>query len=149
MLKSCSTEHAQAVLLLQHQFATDLYWQLADSHRHLQPLLALQLCQPERRMTALQRDTSVCSKSPLTETQRQQLQLFAHGQRPYELVELILLDWFEQYRHHLPPDIAQLLVQKLWQKQSWSVLSKPQLGIGKPQLMTLIRQAVANFLMTH
>jgi tRNA(Met) cytidine acetyltransferase len=149
MLKSCSTEHEQVVLLLQQQFATDLYWQLADSQRHLMPQLALQLCQPERRMTAQPCNTSTSSSSPLTETQKQQLQLFALGQRPYELVELILLDWFEQYRHHLPPDIVQLLVQKLWQKQSWSALSKPQIGIGKPQLMTLIRQAVADFLMTH
>jgi tRNA(Met) cytidine acetyltransferase len=83
----------------------------------------------------------------LSESQRQQLQLFASGQRPYELVELILLDWFEQYRHQVPTDIAQLLVQKLWQKQSWSVLATPQIGMGKPQLIALIRQTVAEFLM--
>jgi tRNA(Met) cytidine acetyltransferase len=163
MLKSCSTEHEQTVALLQQQFATDLYWQLADSQRHLQPLLALQLCQPPHRLhsgpldplpdkfqdtlAATSAVTPAATSLRLSESHRQQLQLFAHGKRPYELVELILLDWFEQYRHQVPTDIAQLLVQKLWQKQSWSVLSKPQLGIGKPQLVTLIRQAVAEFLL--
>ena len=149
VFKACDGQHAQTVSWLQQQFATDLYWHLADSQRQLHPKLALQLCQPPQQLQTeiqqAQQDNSAATAFELSETSRQQLQLFACGQRPYELVELILCDWFLLHRHQLPDDIAQLLVQKLWQKQSWAALSKPAAGIGKPQLISQIRQALLPF----
>jgi tRNA(Met) cytidine acetyltransferase len=137
MLKSCDNPQQKALEQLHQQFATQLYLQLADSQRKLKPALALSLCQPpEAKAATIGSDTSTL----------QQLMLFAAGKRPYELVELLLLDWFNQHARTLPDDIAVLLVQKLWQKHSWAELAKQHAGLGKPQLIAQIRQAVATFL---
>jgi len=131
LVKACNNALEQAITQLHQQFATQLYLLLPDSQRQLHPLLALQLCQP-----------------PVTEAEAgatPQLALFAAGKRPYELVELLLLDWFNQHAHSLPVDIAPLLVQKLWQKHSWAELSKQHSGQGKQQLINQIRQLVSTY----
>ncbi len=146
LLKACQPAFSGAVFQLQQQFATTLYWQLADSQRRLSPTLALMLCQPPKM-------------TPATDTHiRSPLHLFADGHRPYELVDTLLLDWFNQHASHLSPAIAHVLVQKLWQKQSWSELcknvsqqpaiergaaAKKQPSATKPALLKQIRAAVA------
>jgi len=144
VVKSCHPQHQHNIDLLQQQFASDLYWQLADSQQQLDPALALLLCQPPTQMmSSIFVDPD---RSQLSAQSSRHLQLFVQGQRPYELVELILMDWFQLHRHQLPSKIAQLLVQKLWQKQSWATLSKSQSGQGKAQLITQIRQAIAELI---
>jgi tRNA(Met) cytidine acetyltransferase len=144
VLKSCNASQQPIVAHLQQQFAAQLYWQLADSQRRLNPALALLLCQPTVVAAAgLPTDVST-NASALP-----QLALFAAGKRPYELVELLLLDWFAQHAGRLPHDIAILLVQKLWQKHSWAELSAEHGGTGKAQLIERIRQAVASLLTVH
>ena len=141
VLKACEGHYEQTVSWLQQQFAADLYWHLADSQRQLDPELALQLCQPPLLMHCASKDNNH-DNAGLNHDPLPELRLFADGKRPYELVELHLLDWFNRYRHRLPADIAALLVQKLWQKQSWASLSKQHSGAGKLQLLAQIRQAI-------
>lgn len=131
VLKNCDPSLQNVVAQLHQQFATQLYLQLADSQRHLNPLLALRLCQPP----AITAPASA----------QQQLALFATGKRPYELVELLLVDWFNQHAQHVPVEIVPLLVQKLWQKHCWADLLKQQTGQGKQQLINQIRQLVASY----
>lgn len=131
VLKNCDSSLQNTVAQLHQQFATQLYLLLADSQRHLNPLLALRLCQPP------------VTTAPASA--QQQLALFATGKRPYELVELLLVDWFNQHAHHVPVEIAPLLVQKLWQKHSWADLSKQHTGLGKQQLINQIRLLIATF----
>ncbi len=137
VLKSCDSSQQKAVEQLHQQFATQLYWQLADSQRLLNPQLALQLCQPP---------ISLHSSTASHTSALQQLELFAAGKRPFELVELFLLDWFNQHAQSLPHDVATILVQKLWQKHSWAELSKQHVGAGKAPVIEKVRQAVATFL---
>lgn len=129
LIKACDSALAATQVQLHQQFCANLYLQLADSQRHLNPQLALQLCQPP--------------VTTVDANMKQQLALFAASKRPYELVELILLNWFNQCAHDLPSDITPLLVQKLWQKHRWAELSTQQPGQGKPQLINQIRQLVA------
>ncbi|RVU42101.1 tRNA(Met) cytidine acetyltransferase [Rheinheimera riviphila] len=131
MIKACDNTLAPTIVQLHQQFAANLYLQLADSQRQLNPRLALQLCQPPA--------TTVDALA------KHQLALFVAGQRPYELVELLLLNWFNQCAHRLPVDETRLLVQKLWQKHSWAELTKQQSAYGKAQLINQIRQLLATF----
>lgn len=131
MIKACDSTLAPTMVQLHQQFADNLYLQLADSQRHLNPRLALQLCQPP--------------VTTIDAPAKQQLVLFAAGKRPYELVELLVLAWFNQHAHSLPIDLTPLLVQKLWQKHSWADFSKQHNGQGKQQLINQIRQLIATF----
>jgi tRNA(Met) cytidine acetyltransferase len=144
VLKACEDHYEQTVSWLQQQFAADLYWHLADSQRQLDPELALQLCQPPLLMHCASKNNSHSNDNAgLNHDPLPELRLFAEGKRPFELVELHLLDWLNRSHHRLPAEIAALLVQKLWQKQSWASLSKQHSGAGKLQLLAQIRQAIA------
>ncbi|MBU2427501.1 MAG: GNAT family N-acetyltransferase [Gammaproteobacteria bacterium] len=144
LLKACQPEFGAQTTLLQQQFATTLYGQLADGQRWLKPQLALMLCQPPTSTSESHSDS--------------QLALFACGQRPYELVDGLLLAWFNRHADQPPQHIAYLLVQKLWQKHPWAELcnnrclqlrhepTAPQQNATKPALLKLIRQAVASTL---
>ena len=131
MVKACDSALAPTMAQLHQQFAANLYLQLPDSQRQLNPVLAFALCQPPL--------TTIDAQA------KQQLALFAAGKRPYELVELLLLNWFNQCAQRLPPNETPLLVQKLWQKHNWAELSKPHCGFGKAQLIQQIRQLLTTF----
>lgn len=128
MLKALQPQWQATVQLLQQQFSQQLYWQLADSQRQLCPALALQLVIPPA--------------IPLPATALEQLALFSAGHRPYELVEVWLLHWFNLYYQHLPTEITAIFVKKLWQKHSWQSLGSGH--TGKKALILAIQQAVSS-----
>ena len=122
---------------LQQQFAQDLYWQLSGAQQQLCAELVLQLVSPPRQS--------------LSAAQKQQLQLFAAGNRPFELVEVLLLHWFNLNYQQLSPDAAQLLVKKLWQHQTWQQLATASLSSqlqGKQAIQQQLQLAVAAVLAT-
>jgi tRNA(Met) cytidine acetyltransferase len=94
---------------LQQQFSRQLYWQLADKQRSLDPALALLWAEPP----AIE----------LTPQQVTELQLFQAGLRPYELIETHLLCWFNLNYAKVEHQTALLLAQRLWQKCEWQQLS--------------------------
>jgi len=136
LVKSLHSEVLPVVLELSQRFSRQLYLQLADSQRRLNPALALQLCQPPAELADQDIEVRASSRA------QQQLALFAAGKRPYELVECSLLAWFNQHALSLPSELSTILVQKLWQKHSWDAL-RQQTGLGKPQLLDQIRRVVA------
>ena len=97
---------------LQQQFSRQLYWQLADKQRTLDPALALLWAQPP--------------SIELTPQQSTELQLFQSELRPFELIETHLLCWFNLYYAKVEHQTALLLVQRLWQKHEWQQISEPQ-----------------------
>jgi tRNA(Met) cytidine acetyltransferase len=120
---------------LQQQFSQDLYRQLSGGQKQLCAELALQLVSPPRQS--------------LSAAQWHQLQLFAAGNRPFELVELLLLHWFNLNYQQLAPDTAQLLVKKLWQQHSWQQLAVASLSSqlqGKQAIQQQFQRAVATVL---
>lgn len=117
---------------LQQQFSQDLYWQLTGAQKQLCAELVLQLVNPPRQQ--------------LNAAQWQQLQLFVVGKRPYELVEVLLLYWFNLHYQQLTPDSAKLLVKKLWQQHSWQQLAAGQ--HGKQAIQQQLQRAVAAVLAT-
>ena len=113
---------------LQQQFCSLLYQQLGDQQRQLPPELALWLCQEPQH--------------PLSATDIQQLQLFAAGTRPLELVEHVLLRWFNLHARQLPSAEAYLLVKRFWQKQSVASLQGQGDISGKSEFCRLLRALV-------
>jgi tRNA(Met) cytidine acetyltransferase len=93
---------------LQQQFSRQLYWQLADKQRTLDPALALLWAEPP--------------SVELTPQQVTELQLFQAELRPFELIETHLLCWFNLHYAKVNHQTALLLVQRLWQKQDWQQL---------------------------
>lgn len=127
MLKAVQPEWLATVQLLQQQFSQQLYWQLADSQRQLCPTLAIQLATPP--------------EITLPTTALEQLQLFSAGHRPYELVEVWLLHWFNLYYQQVPAEATTIFVKKLWQKHSWQSLGSGH--HGKKALIRQMQQAVS------
>ncbi|MCT6698221.1 GNAT family N-acetyltransferase [Rheinheimera sp. 4Y26] len=130
MLKAVQPKWQASIQALQQQFSQQLYWQLADSQRQLCPALAVKLAIPPA--------------IPLPATAHEQLQLFSAGHRPYELVEVWLLHWFNLNYQHLPAATAAIFVKKLWQKHSWQSLGSGH--TGKKALILAIQQAVSDFI---
>lgn len=127
MLQPLTPALCSTVDKLQQQFRQQLYWQLADSQRQLAAELALQLARPPAEVLS-------CSEL-------QQLSLFSAGNRPYELVEVLLLHWFNQHYQQVPTEVAAIFVKKLWQKHSWSQLKAGHQG--KQALIRQLQQAVS------
>jgi tRNA(Met) cytidine acetyltransferase len=108
---------------LQQQFSRQLYWQLADKQRTLDPALALLWAEPP--------------SIKLTPQQATELQLFQAGLRPYELIETHLLYWFNLHYAKVDHQTARLLVQRLWQKRDWQQLA---IKNAKQKLSDLCKQ---------
>jgi tRNA(Met) cytidine acetyltransferase len=105
---------------LQQQFSRQLYWQLADKQRSLDPALALLWAEPP--------------SIEITPQQSTELELFQAGLRPYELIETHLLCWFNLFYAKVEHQTALLLVQRLWQKQDWQQISLPSAKQKLPDL---------------
>ncbi|WP_233081916.1 GNAT family N-acetyltransferase [Rheinheimera soli] len=109
---------------LQQQFSRQLYWQLADRQRTLDPALALLWAEPP--------------SIEITPQQSTELELFQAGLRPYELIETHLLCWFNLFYAKVEHQTALLLVQRLWQKQDWQQISEPAAKQKLPELCKLL-----------
>ncbi len=105
---------------LQQQFSRQLYWQLADKQRGLDPALALLWAEPP--------------SIDISAQQVAELQLFQAGLRPFDLIETHLLCWFNLNYAKVEPQTAQFLVQRLWQKQDWQQISLSEAKQKLPQL---------------
>ena len=104
---------------LQQQFSRQLYWQLADKQRFLDPALALLWAEPPA--------------ITLTPQQITELKLFQAGLRPFDLIETQLLCWFNLNYAKVEHQTALLLVQRLWQK-----LFMPKAKQNLPELCKLL-----------
>jgi tRNA(Met) cytidine acetyltransferase len=116
---------------LNQQCQAQLYWQLASSQRQLAPALALLWALPP--------------STPLTESDLQQLQLFACGQRPYAQVEVLLLQWLHQHIQQLPQHEAELWLKLMWQKHSMAELCQAGVAKGKAALQQLLQQSFSTW----
>lgn len=143
LLKSCQSRWQPAVAALQQWFCSQLSLQLADSQRELNPRLVLQLCQPITRLLRSTVEPPITQRPPLQPNHQQQLLLFSQGQRPYELVDTLLVDWFDREFAQIAPDLAVLLVRKLWQKWSWSAIVQANPNTSKVMILRQLQQAVA------
>ncbi|MBU1618909.1 MAG: GNAT family N-acetyltransferase [Gammaproteobacteria bacterium] len=110
---------------LQQQFSRQLYWQLADKQRILDPALALLWAEPP--------------SIDITSLQNTELELFQAGLRPYELIETHLLCWFNINHAKVEHQTALLLVQRLWQKQDWQQVSLASAKQKLPELCRLLK----------
>jgi len=109
---------------LQQQFSRQLYWQLADKQRSLDPALALLWVEPP--------------SIELTPQQVAELQLFQAVLRPFDLIESHLLCWFNLNHTKVEHQTALLLVQRLWQKHDWLQISEPTAKQKLPELCKLL-----------
>ncbi|WP_213995227.1 GNAT family N-acetyltransferase [Arsukibacterium sp.] len=82
----------------------------------------------------------------LDETDIGQLQLFAQGKRPYQLVARQLLYWFNLHYLQLEPAASAVLAARLWQKQSWQTIGKRFQLAGKAACIKLIQQQISSSL---
>ncbi len=111
--------HGEQFQYLQQQFSRQLYWQLADKQRFLDPALALLWVEPPA--------------ITLTPQQITELKLFQAGLRPFDLIETQLLCWFNLNYAKVEHQTALLLVQRLWQK-----LFMPKAKQNLPELCQLL-----------
>lgn len=112
--------HGEQFRPIQQQFSRQLYWQLADKQRTLDPTLALLWTE--------------APKTQLTQQQKAELQLFQADLRPFDLIETHLLCWFNLFSATVDHQTALLLVQRLWQKQNWQELGLPSAKQKLPEL---------------
>lgn len=116
---------------LNQNFAQQLYSELTEYPANLEPSLLLALVNPPERL--------------LSHNEQQQLTLFADGNRPYELVALLLLYWFNQNRLKLNPLEAGIFIARCWQKQSWPAIANRYQLTGKTTIIKVMQQAVAKY----
>ncbi|SNY59826.1 tRNA(Met)-cytidine N(4)-acetyltransferase [Arsukibacterium tuosuense] len=79
----------------------------------------------------------------LTAADIEQLQLFAEGKRPYQLVAHQLLNWFNFHYLQLEPFAASVIAARLWQKQSWQTISQRFQLAGKAACIKVIQQQIS------
>lgn len=130
VLKALQSED-HTVSHLNQNFAQQLYYELTEYPLEVEPSLLLALVKPPERL--------------LSHNEQQQLSLFAHGNRPYELVALLLLYWFNQNRLKLNPLEAGIFIARCWQKQPWSVIAKRYQLTGKATIIKEMQQAVTKY----
>lgn len=121
----------QIVSDLKQCFSQQLYYEVTEYPANIETSLLLALITPPERL--------------LSHNEQQQLSLFAHGNRPYELVALLLLYWFNQNRLKLNPLEVGIFIARCWQKQPWSVIAKRYHLTGKAAIIEVMQQAVANY----
>ncbi len=80
----------------------------------------------------------------MSETEMTQLQLFTAGQRPYELVAGVLLNWFNLNFQRTDVASASVLAARLWQKQSWQQISQRFNLAGKAACINVMRQGICD-----
>ena len=127
MLQSLSGKD-EIVQQLCKQLGEELYHCISEYPANLNFKVISELIQPPARA--------------ITENEIAQLQLFAHGQRPYELVAGILLNWFNLHFQQLDLTSASILAARLWHKQSWQQICQRFNLDGKAACIKLIRQSI-------
>ena len=120
----------QGVDLLQQQFATVLYQNLL-TYPLLDTELAVSLAEPDNLIA-------------LTAAEIDQLRLFSLGQRPYELVQHLLLRWFNLHKSGLPLNQQVLFAALLWQRYPIADITIRQGFDGKNALMQYLAQILRN-----
>lgn len=120
----------QLVDSLQQQFATLLYQNL-QTYPLLSTELAISLAEPDN-LTAL------------TAAEIDQLRLFSLGQRPYELVQHLLLRWFNLHKSGLAADQQLPFAALLWQRYAIADVVTKQGFNGKPALIQRLAQILRN-----
>lgn len=108
MLKGLTPGSSDQVNTLTQQFNKQLYQSL-QLYPLLDPGLAASLAQPP-------------AEPGLTASELEQLALFSAGKRPYELIQYLLLSWFNKNRQQLREDDQRLLCALLWQRLPWAEL---------------------------
>ena len=126
--KALQGDTATVSRLAEH-FSQQLYLELTEYPTTLEPVLLLRLVKPPLRI--------------LSPFERQQISLFANGQRPYELVATLLVYWFNQYRLQLDPLATAVFIARCWQRQPWSLLARRFQLAGKAAIIKLMQQSVA------
>jgi tRNA(Met) cytidine acetyltransferase len=120
---------AETINALSLAFSQQLYLEVTEYPSNLEPALLLALIKPSQRL--------------LNSDEQDQLNLFANGQRPYELVATLLVYWFNQYRLRLDPQTAAMFIARCWQKQSWSAIAQRFQLPGKAAIIKLMQQSVS------
>lgn len=128
MLKPLNDSEHEVVQQLQQQAGSELYHCLHEYPANLSFNVISKLILPP----AVQ----------LTHADIEQLQLFAAGKRPYQLVAGLLLNWFNLNYQQLEPQAASVLAARLWQKQPWQTISQ-RFGLsGKAGCIKLMQQQI-------
>ena len=135
MLKHVSAQ-GNMVQQLNQQFGHNLFRTLASQYPQLSAHLALQLAQP------------LADTSALTPAELEQLALFCHNQRPYELVDAILQRWFCKHYKLLSPELAAPLCSLYWQHNSWEDVFRLYGFSNKNAVLTKLRQGIAKLIST-
>jgi tRNA(Met) cytidine acetyltransferase len=112
--------------LLQQQLGCELYQTLIEY--------------PENLSFTVIKRLIITPTRDLTEAEQQQLQLFAIGQRPYQLVASLLLVWFNHHYMRVEPAAADVLAARLWQKQCWQKICQRFQLEGQAACIKLIQQ---------
>ncbi|MCD1599537.1 tRNA(Met) cytidine acetyltransferase TmcA [Rheinheimera aquimaris] len=120
----------QHVDFMQQQFAALLYQNL-QTYPLLDTELAISLAEPDN-LTAL------------TAAEIDQLRLFSLGQRPYELVQHLLLRWFNLHKAGLPLNQQVLFAALLWQRYPIADITIKQGFDGKSALMQHLAEILRN-----
>ncbi|MBV2130997.1 GNAT family N-acetyltransferase [Arsukibacterium indicum] len=128
MLKPLDSNHELLVKQLQQRAGSELYQCLSEYPANLSFTVICKLILPPT--------------SPLTTADIEQLQLFAVGKRPYELIAGLLLNWFNLNYQQLEPLPASVIAARLWQKQSWQTISQRFQLPGKAACISLIQQQI-------
>src|SRR5690606_3580721 len=84
------------------------------------------------------------NQTRLTAAEIDQLQLFSIGQRPYELVQHLLLRWFNLHKSSLPLNQQTLLAALLWQRYPIADITIKQGFDGKNALMQRLAEILRN-----
>ncbi len=114
---------------LQQQFGQLLFHSLPQ-YPLLDPALALVMATPPL-------------SDQLTATELQQLRLFSLNKRPYELVQHLLLRWFNLHVLQLPAKLRLMLCALLWQQIAWPELLQQFSFTNKKALISYIAGELA------
>ena len=117
---------------LTRQFAQQLYHCIGQ-YPALDASLACSLVQPP-------------DLSELNEAQYDQLRLFSQGKRPYELVWLLLLDWFNHNFEQLAAEETKLLYSLLWQRNSMAMVAQQFALPGKKGVLRKLQNIIAAYI---
>ncbi|MDX1679055.1 GNAT family N-acetyltransferase, partial [Arsukibacterium sp.] len=129
MVKPLNNINDALVTQLQRQAASELYHCLQEYPENLSFQVISKLILPP--------------VNPLTDLDIEQLQLFAAGKRPYQLIACQLLNWFNLHYPLLEPSSASVLAARLWQKQSWQTISQRFQLAGKAACIELMQQQIS------
>ncbi|KKO43886.1 tRNA(Met) cytidine acetyltransferase [Arsukibacterium ikkense] len=127
MLKALNA-NALTAQQLRQKLGSELYNCLTEYPENLSFSVVKELIQPPA--------------ASLNQTELELLQLFAIGQRPYQLVVGLLLIWFNKNYLQLDPLTGEVLAARLWQKQNWQHISQRFQLAGKSDCIQLIQKQI-------